>query len=85
MALDGQDDFAYSSSYTQDSDIAFRLFQDADMKFHSEIGAEVVKGRRVVTGTTIVFKNDLDLMDLSLTLPIDDDEADRAPKVTDDY
>lgn len=72
FALDGQDDFAYSSSYAQDSDIAIRMFQDADMKFHNLIGCEVVKGRRVVGGTTIVFQNDLSNMVQSITLPADD-------------
>lgn len=69
FSLDGQDDFAYSSSYSQDSDIALRMFQDADMKFHDLIGCEVVKGRRVVSGTTIIFQNDLSNMVHSLTLP----------------
>jgi len=69
--LDGQDDFAYSGSYAQDSDIAFRMFQDPDMKFHDLVGVEVVKGRRVVAGTTIIFQNDLTNMNHSLTLPAD--------------
>ena len=69
FSLDGQDDFAYSSSYSQDSDIAIRMFQDADMKFHELIGMEVVKGRRVVAGTTLIFQNDLDSMVHSITLP----------------
>lgn len=69
MSSDGQDDFAYSSSYSQDSDIAIRMYQDPDMKFHDLVGLEVVKGRRVVGGTTIVFQNDLDTMTHSLTLP----------------
>ena len=69
FSLDGQDDFAYSSSYSQDSDIAIRMFQDADMKFHELIGMEVVKGRRVVAGTTLIFQNDLDAMVHSITLP----------------
>lgn len=56
FSLDGQDDFAYSSSYSQDSDIAIRMFQDADMKFHDLIGCEVVKGRRVIGGTTLFFR-----------------------------
>lgn len=72
FALDGQDDFAYSSSYAQDSDIAIRMFQDADMKFHDLVGMEVVKGRRVISGTTLVFQNNLDNMVQSITLPADD-------------
>ena len=72
FALDGQDDFAYSSSYSQDSDIAIRMFQDADMKYHNLVGMEVVKGRRVVSGTTLIFQNDLDMMVQSITLPADD-------------
>lgn len=69
FALDGQDDFAYSSSYAQDSDIALRMYQDADMKFHDLIALEVVKGRRVVSGTTLIFQNDLTNMNHSITLP----------------
>lgn len=72
FALDGQDDFAYSSSYTQDSDIAIRMFQDPDMKFHDLVGMEVVKGRRVISGTTLVFQNDLTNMVHSITLPADE-------------
>lgn len=71
FALDGQDEFAYSSSYAQDSDIAMRMYQDADMKFHDLIALEVVKGRRVVSGTTLIFQNDLDNMRHSITLPAD--------------
>lgn len=71
-ASDGQADFAYSNSYVQDSDIAIRMFQDADMKFHDLIGCEVVKGRRVVSGTTLIFQNDLGNMLHSITLPADD-------------
>lgn len=82
MALDGQDDFAYSNSYSQDSDIAIRMFQDADMKFHDLIGCEVVKGRRVVSGTTLIFQNDLTNMCHSITLPAD--EA-KEPERKEDY
>lgn len=72
MSLDGQDDFAYSNSYSQDSDIAIRMFQDADMKFHDFVGCEVVKGRRVVSGTTLIFQNNLTEMVHSITLPVDE-------------
>lgn len=82
FALDGQDDFAYSSSYAQDSDIAIRMFQDADMKFHDLIGCEVVKGRRVVGGTILVFQNDLSNMLHSITLPADET---REPERKDDF
>lgn len=82
FALDGQDDFAYSSSYSQDSDIAIRMFQDADMKFHDLVGMEVVKGRRVVSGTTLIFQNDLQKMCHSITLPADET---REPIRDDDF
>lgn len=81
FSLDGQDDFAYSSSYSQDSDIAIRMFQDADMKFHDLIGCEVVKGRRVVSGTTLIFENNLSNMTHSITLPAPPPE----PVHTDDF
>ena len=77
FALDGQDDFAYSSSYSQDSDIAMRMFQDADMKFHDIVGIEVVKGRRVISGTKLMFQNDLEGMLQSITLPAEDAEPER--------
>jgi len=77
FALDGQDDFAYSSSYSQDSDIAIRMFQDADMKFHDIVGCEVVKGRRVISGTTLMFQNDLESMLQSITLPAEDAKPER--------
>ena len=82
FALDGQDDFAYSSSYSQDSDIAIRMFQDADMKFHDLIGCEVVKGRRVVGGTTLIFQNDLNSMIQSITIPADET---REPERKEDF
>lgn len=83
FSLDGQDDFAYSSSYTQDSDIAIRMYQDADMKFHDVVGCEVVKGRRVVGGTTMIFQNDLDRMLHSVTLKVEDDA--KEPEYKEDY
>lgn len=66
--LEGQDDFAYANSFVQDSDIAFRMYQDADMKFHDVVGVEVVKGRRVPAGTSLIFENNLDKMIQSLTV-----------------
>lgn len=81
-SFDGQDDFAYGSSFVQDSDIAFRMFQDADMKFHDLIGMEVVKGRRVVTGTTLIFQNDLSGMLHSIVRMADEE---RKPEIKDDY
>lgn len=83
ISLDGQDDFAYSSSYAQDSDIAIRMFQDADMKFHELVGLEVVKGRRVVTGTTLMFQNDLENMYHSITLPAE--ETTPPPEIKTDF
>lgn len=82
FSLDGQDDFAYSSSYSQDSDIAIRMFQDPDMRFHDIIGMEVAKGRRVKSGTTFMFQNDLTNMCQSVTLS---EEVTEEPKIKDDY
>lgn len=81
--LEGQDDFAYSGSYTQDSDIAIRMFQDADMKFHDLVGCEVVKGRRVISGSKILFQNDLNKMIQSLTKPADDTPTE--PEIKDKF
>lgn len=74
-ALSGQDDFAYSGSYVQDSDIAIRMFQDADMRFYDQIGCEIVKGRRVVPGTLFLFQNNLEKIDVSVKLSPKDAET----------
>lgn len=79
--FEGQDDFAYSSSYTQDSDIAFRMYQDADMKYHEITGLEVAKGRRIPSGTVVIFQNDLSKMVHSLTLPVES----MKPEIKDDF
>lgn len=71
-SLDGQDEFAYSNSYSQDSDIAMRMFQNADMRYHDMIGLEVVKGRRVKAGVVLHFQNDLLNMCQSITIPEDE-------------
>lgn len=75
-SLDGQDEFAYSNSYAQDSDIAMRMFQNPDMRYHDMIGLEVVKGRRIKTGTILHFQNDLLNMCQSITIPEDESKAD---------
>lgn len=75
FSLDGQDDIAYSSSYSQDSDVAIRMYQDADMRFHDLVGCEVVKGRRVPQGTKILFENNLTTMEQSLTSAKDESAA----------
>ena len=49
------------------------------MRFHDIIGCEVVKARRVVSGTTLIFQNDLDNMLHSITLA--KKEEDERPKV----
>lgn len=74
LSSDGQDDFAYSSSYTQDSDIAYRMYSDPDMVFRDLIGLEIVKGRRTVPGTKLMFQNDLLHMSLSITIPLEESE-----------
>jgi replicative DNA helicase len=76
-AADSQDDFAYSNSYVQDSDIAMRMFQDPDMKFHDLVGMEVAKGRRVKAGTVLMFQNDLENVCHSITLPTEHEEPER--------
>lgn len=71
--LDGQEDFAYSNSYVQDSDIAFRMYQDPDMVYHGLVGMQVVKGRRVRSGTTIMFENELSVPKFGLSVDVADD------------
>lgn len=68
MSIDAQDDFAYSQSYTMDSDIALRMYQTADMVFNSEIGIEVAKGRRIKPNTRYIFTNNLTTMEQTIVL-----------------
>ena len=70
---DGQDEFAYTNSYSQDSDISYRLYQTADMVFHSEIGMETVKGRRVKPNTRYIFT--LDLVGMNQSICLEEEET----------
>lgn len=67
-ASDGMDEFAYSNSYSQDSDISYRMYQQPDMVFRSEIGIETVKGRRVKPNTRYIFTNNLVSMEQGLRM-----------------
>ena len=75
IASDGQDDFAYGSSYTQDSDFAFRMYRDAKMVYECCAAFEVAKGRRSM-GVHMVFQNDLALMKQSITRMVDTSTSD---------
>ena len=85
FALDGQDDFAYGSSFVQDSDIAIRMFQTADMKYNELVGLEVVKGRRAPAGTTLTFQNDLSNMVHSITKPVEKHKPEITEEVLDEF
>ena len=85
FALDGQDDFAYGSSFVQDSDIAIRMFQTADMKYNELVGLEVVKGRRAPAGTTLTFQNDLTNMVHSITKPVEKHKPEITEEVLDEF
>lgn len=67
-SFDAQDDFAFSNSYTQDSDIAFRMYADADMMLHDEIGMQVAKGRRMKGETNLLFICPLTSMEIKFRL-----------------
>lgn len=77
-SFESQDDFAYGPSYTQDSDIAYVMYQDLDMVFDFEIGVKIIKGRRVKPNTKFIFTNNLVTMDQ--TIRLDSDELEK-PKV----
>jgi len=63
-----QDDFAYASSYTQDSDIAIRMFADKEMMFRNEVGMQIAKGRNVDALQIPVFVANLTKMDFHFIL-----------------
>lgn len=58
VAADGQDEF-YHGSYIQDSDFALRGFQNPTLVYEKKVGIEIVKGRRVPTGTVLHMLLDL--------------------------
>ena len=62
-SFDAQDDFAYSNSFVQDSDVAIRMFQDKDMIYRQEIGIQIAKGREVSAEIDLVFKANLETME----------------------
>jgi replicative DNA helicase len=67
-SFDAQDDFAYASSYTQDSDIAIRMYADKEMVFRSEVGMEIAKGRNVDSTQIPVFVANMVKMDFHFVL-----------------
>jgi hypothetical protein len=58
-----QDEFAFANSYSADSDIAFRMYADADMLFRQEVGMQIAKGRRIDATRIIVFLSNLTKME----------------------
>lgn len=65
-SLDAQEEFAFGSSFVNDSDIALRMYTDKYLEAASQIGINVAKGRRVPPGTKFVFNSNLYSMDLSI-------------------
>lgn len=78
--LDGQDEFAYSGSFIQDSDIAIRMFQDKDMIWDGVVGLDHVKGRRLPPELQLIFELNLEVMKLSI-LEKEEDTVPVAPVV----
>lgn len=74
-AFDAQDDFAYSNSYVQDSDLALRSFQTPDMIYRSEHGIQIAKGRRVDSSTDLIFEAPLANMHLDFKINDDDNDT----------
>ena len=67
-SYDVQDEFSWSSSYSQDSDLALAAYQTPQMQYHHKIGLQVAKGRRVEPGTEIIWENDLNACEYKFTL-----------------
>lgn len=63
-SFDAQDDFAYSNSFNQDSDLAIRMYQDKDMVYRQEVGWQIAKGRELNSEIGVTFKCNLTTMDL---------------------
>lgn len=79
--LDGQDEFAYGSSFMQDSDIGIRMFQNADMVYDGTVGLDHVKGRRLPPDLNLQFMFNLELMNLAI-IEGEEDATPVAPPVT---
>lgn len=63
-----QDDFAYASSYTQDSDVAIKMYADKEMQYRNEVGMEIAKGRNIDVQKIPVFVANLVKMDFHFIL-----------------
>jgi hypothetical protein len=73
LTFDAQEDFAWGSSFVQDSDVAIRGYQDAQMQYYSQVGLEFAKGRRIKPGAEIIWTPDLDTMNFTFE-EMNDDE-----------
>lgn len=74
--FEAQDSFAYTNSYSQDSDLALVSYITKEMMFHNLVGLIVAKGRNVEDNTEIIFRCPLGSMDLDFELPdaVDSDD-----------
>lgn len=72
-AFDSQDEFYYGS-IIQDSDIAFKAYQDADLREDDIVALEVAKGRRMKVGDIIHWKMDVISGEYYMKTPEEDEE-----------
>lgn len=75
ISFDAQDDFAFGSSYTQDSDIAIRAYQSPEMKYLKRIGLDHAKARRIEDGQDLFWENDLLKMVQKFILETDENSS----------
>ena len=82
--FEGQDEFYYGS-YVQDSDFAARMYQDVDMVYHSQVGIQFVKGRRIPPGSEITWQAQIASSQYKFMLKEEEEEeAEIAPAGSDE-
>jgi replicative DNA helicase len=78
-SFEAQDEFAFSNSYNQDSDLSFLIYQDKDMIYHHKFGLQVGKGRRVDPNKHLIFTCPLSTMNFGFEIDedvfTDDDDS----------
>jgi len=75
-SFEAQDQFAFSNSYNQDSDLSMTTYMTQEMAYHSLVGITIAKGRNIAPNTEVVFRCPLGNMDLGFERPDELSESD---------
>lgn len=70
-SFEAQDDFAWGTSFIQDSDLSITAYQTPQMQYDYEIGFQIAKGRNIKPGTQLIWYNNLVTMEFDFEIRSD--------------